>query len=70
MRREFQAILDQAPIAATSILNGAFGEILSYNIPLLDFKAAASGLLGGRGLAHRLHHDGRHGRLHGCCRPR
>lgn len=38
LRREFQAILDQTPIAATSILNGAFGEILSYNIPLLDFK--------------------------------
>lgn len=38
LRREFQAILDQAPIAATSILNGAFGEILTYNVPLLDFK--------------------------------
>ena len=38
LRREFQHLLDQAPIAATSILNGAFGEILGYNIPLLDFK--------------------------------
>jgi pimeloyl-ACP methyl ester carboxylesterase/uncharacterized protein YbjT (DUF2867 family) len=38
LRREFQALLDQAPIAATSILNGAFAEVLSYNIPLLDFK--------------------------------
>lgn len=38
LRREFKALLDQAPIAATSILNGAFGEILGYNIPLLDFK--------------------------------
>ena len=38
LRREFQAILDQAPVAATSVLNGAFGEILGYNIPLLDFK--------------------------------
>ncbi|MFD1470441.1 NmrA family NAD(P)-binding protein [Hymenobacter caeli] len=38
LRREFQARLDQAPIRATSILNGAFGEILAYNIPLLDFK--------------------------------
>lgn len=38
LRREFQARLDAAPIAATSILNGAFGEILTYNIPLLDFK--------------------------------
>jgi uncharacterized protein YbjT (DUF2867 family) len=38
LRREFQACLDQAPIAATSILNGAFAEVLTYNIPLLDFK--------------------------------
>ncbi|WP_239691987.1 NmrA family NAD(P)-binding protein [Hymenobacter coccineus] len=38
LRREFRAHLDQAPIAATSILNGAFAEVLTYNIPLLDFK--------------------------------
>jgi pimeloyl-ACP methyl ester carboxylesterase/uncharacterized protein YbjT (DUF2867 family) len=38
LRREFREHLDQAPIAATSILNGAFAEVLSYNIPLLDFK--------------------------------
>ena len=38
LRREFQQQLDRAPIAATSILNGAFGEILTYGIPLLDFK--------------------------------
>ncbi|MCB2408958.1 NmrA family NAD(P)-binding protein [Hymenobacter lucidus] len=38
LRREFQAGLDQAPIAATSILNGAFAEVLTYNIPLLDFQ--------------------------------
>lgn len=38
LRREFQQILDQAPLAATSILNGAFGEILTYNVPLLDFQ--------------------------------
>ena len=38
LRREFQQILDKAPLAATSILNGAFGEILTYNVPLLDFK--------------------------------
>ena len=36
LRREFQARLDQAPIQATSILNGAFAEVLTYNIPLLD----------------------------------
>ncbi|WP_460582123.1 NmrA family NAD(P)-binding protein [Hymenobacter arcticus] len=38
LRREFRARLDQAPLAATSILNGAFAEVLTYNIPLLDFK--------------------------------
>lgn len=38
LRREFQERLAQAPIAATSVLNGAFGEILTYNVPLLDFK--------------------------------
>jgi len=38
LRREFQARLDQAPIVATSILNGAFAEVLTYGIPLLDFK--------------------------------
>ncbi|MBC6609703.1 NmrA family NAD(P)-binding protein [Hymenobacter sp. BT507] len=38
LRRAFRARLDQAPIAATSILNGAFAEVLTYNIPLLDFR--------------------------------
>lgn len=38
LRREFMTYLDKAPIQATSILNGAFGEILTYNIPLLNFK--------------------------------
>ncbi|UOQ52345.1 NmrA family NAD(P)-binding protein [Hymenobacter cellulosivorans] len=38
LRREFQTQLEQTPVAATSILNGAFAEVLTYNIPLLDFK--------------------------------
>jgi pimeloyl-ACP methyl ester carboxylesterase len=38
LRREFWERLDAAPIAATSILNGAFAEILTYGTPLLDFK--------------------------------
>ncbi|TGE18365.1 NmrA family NAD(P)-binding protein [Hymenobacter elongatus] len=38
LRREFQQRLDQASIGATSILNGGFAELLTYNIPLLDFK--------------------------------
>jgi uncharacterized protein YbjT (DUF2867 family) len=38
LRREFRARLDAAPIAATSIFNAAFAEVLTYNIPLLDFR--------------------------------
>ncbi len=38
LRRAFQAYLDKAPIQATSILNGAFAEILSYGPPLMDTK--------------------------------
>lgn len=43
LRREFHTRLDQSPIASTSILNGAFAEILTYNIPFLDFKAKRVG---------------------------
>jgi uncharacterized protein YbjT (DUF2867 family) len=43
LRREFHAHLAQAPMAATSILNGAFAEVLKYNIPLLDFKKKSVG---------------------------
>ena len=38
LRREFKSRLDQAPIAATSIMNGAFAEILAYGTPLLNLK--------------------------------
>ncbi len=38
-RREFHGRLDQAPIAATSILNGAFAELLTSRMPLLDLEA-------------------------------
>ena len=38
LRREFHKVLDAAPIASTAIFNGAFAEILTYNIPVLDFK--------------------------------
>lgn len=43
LRREFHERLDAAPIAATSILNGAFAEVLTYNIPLLDFRKQSVG---------------------------
>ncbi|MDF7815177.1 NmrA family NAD(P)-binding protein [Hymenobacter sp. YC55] len=38
LRKEFQVRIEQAPLAATSILNGGFGELLTYGMPLLDFK--------------------------------
>lgn len=36
LRKEFHKYLDKSPIAATSILNGAFADILSYNTPLYN----------------------------------
>jgi nucleoside-diphosphate-sugar epimerase len=39
LRREFHGRLDQSPIAATSILNGAFAELLTSRMPLLDLEA-------------------------------
>lgn len=39
LRRAFHERLDKAPIKATSILNGAFGELLTSRMPLLDFEA-------------------------------
>ena len=38
LRREFNAYFDNKAIAATSIFNGAFSEILTYGTPLLDPK--------------------------------
>ena len=43
LRREFHRKLDAAKIAPTSILNGAFGEILAYGTPLLDPKTSTVG---------------------------
>lgn len=37
-RKEFHEYLDKSPIAATSIMNGAFSYVLSYNTPLFDLK--------------------------------
>lgn len=37
LRRIFQARLDRAPIAATSILNGAFAEMLTGQAPIVLF---------------------------------
>lgn len=38
LRRDFHKRLDQAPISATSILNGAFTEMLTGQMPLILFK--------------------------------
>jgi len=38
LRKEFMAKLNKAMITPTSIFNGAFAEILTYNIPFLDHK--------------------------------
>ena len=46
LRREFHTVLDAAPIASTAIFNGAFAEILTYNIPVLDFKKKTVGYWG------------------------
>ncbi len=35
LRREFKALLDQAPIKATSILNGAFMDMLGAEMPII-----------------------------------
>jgi nucleoside-diphosphate-sugar epimerase len=38
LRRDFHERLDVARIQSTAIFNGAFAEILTYNIPLLDYE--------------------------------
>lgn len=38
LRKEFMQKIDKADIKATSIFNGAFAELLNYNIPFLDHK--------------------------------
>ncbi len=43
LRREFQVILNKAPVKGTSIFNGAFADILTYNIPLYDAKKTVIG---------------------------
>lgn len=43
LRREFRTYLDQAPLQATSVLNGAFAEILTYGTPLLNVDAKQVG---------------------------
>ncbi len=46
LRKEFHQYLDKSPIAATSILNGAFADILSYDTPLYNVKSYSVGYWG------------------------
>ncbi len=46
LRREFHTHLDKAPIAATTIFNGCFAELLAYNIPPLDANNKTIGYWG------------------------
>lgn len=46
LRRKFSAVLDGAAIAATSIFNGAFSEVLFYGMPMLDAKQKRCGYWG------------------------
>jgi hypothetical protein len=46
LRKEFHQYLDKSSIAATSILNGAFTDILGYGTPVYDVKNHSVGYWG------------------------
>jgi nucleoside-diphosphate-sugar epimerase len=46
LRKEFHKKLDAAPIASTSIMNGAFTDILAYNTPFYNLKENSVGYWG------------------------
>ncbi|WP_192350874.1 NmrA family NAD(P)-binding protein [Algoriphagus sp. Y33] len=46
LRREFKAYLDSTSIKASSVFNGAFADILKYNIPILNLKDRSIGYWG------------------------
>jgi NmrA-like family len=46
LRKEFHEYLDKSPIAATSIMNGAFADILGYGTPIYDAKNYSVGYWG------------------------
>lgn len=70
LRREFQERLDKAPIAATSVLNGMFTDLLTGQAPVVLFKLHRVAYWGQRRPAPRLYHASGHGRFHGRSRPR
>lgn len=46
LRKEFHKKLDASPIASTSIMNGAFTDILAYNTPFYNLKDKSIGYWG------------------------
>jgi NmrA-like family len=46
LRKEFHQYLDKSPIATTSIMNGAFTDILSYGTPVYNEKNYSVGYWG------------------------
>lgn len=46
LRKEFHKILDKSAIKSTSIMNGAFADILSYGTPIYDFRNYTVGYWG------------------------
>ncbi|RYY59059.1 MAG: NmrA family protein, partial [Chitinophagaceae bacterium] len=48
LRREFREYADGKPIKLSSVFNGAFAEILQYNIPVLNRKEKSIGYWGDR----------------------
>ncbi len=46
LRKDFKKYLDAAPIRASSVFNGAFADILTYNTPVLDLKKKSIGYWG------------------------
>jgi NmrA-like family len=46
LRKEFHKKLDASPIQATSIMNGAFSDILFYNTPFYNLKENSVGYWG------------------------
>lgn len=46
LRKEFHKYLDKSAIASTSIMNGAFADILGYGTPIYDFRNYTVGYWG------------------------
>jgi hypothetical protein len=46
LRKEFHKTLDKSAITSTSIMNGAFADILTYGTPVYDFRNYTVGYFG------------------------